>query len=177
VRVGERAGLSVVRGDSGNDVRQNVDQDRTAPHRNAAEDLGQTVLTTRRRDGVEQEGDLTTTCDNQNRNFTYSSLPSPRPSRVGGEGTLISLVSSSFLHPWSCSVIRGIHSFRPSVIRGPALSSVGSPPSFRPSVRHPWSCPAIRGLPFPRCRGGRAWSFSNGCVILEGVDYYRRRSM
>jgi hypothetical protein len=40
VRVGERAGLSVVRGDSGNDVRHNVDQDRTAPHRNAAEDLG-----------------------------------------------------------------------------------------------------------------------------------------
>jgi hypothetical protein len=48
VRVGERAGLSVVRGDSGNDVRQNVAQDRTAPHRNAAEDLGHTVLTTRR---------------------------------------------------------------------------------------------------------------------------------
>jgi hypothetical protein len=67
-------------------VRQNVDQDRTAPHRNAAEDLGQIVLTTRRRDGVEQEGDLTTTCDNQNRNFTHS-LPSPRPSQVGGEGT------------------------------------------------------------------------------------------
>jgi hypothetical protein len=40
--------LSVVRGDSGNDVRQNVDQDRTAPQRNAAEDLGQIVLTTRR---------------------------------------------------------------------------------------------------------------------------------
>ena len=69
VRVGERAGLSVVRGDSGRRsgteqedpirlvrmvnqtvsyVRQNVDQDRTAPHRNAAEDLGQIVLTTRR---------------------------------------------------------------------------------------------------------------------------------
>ena len=48
VRVGERAGLSVVRSDSGNDVRQNVDQDRTAPHRNAVKDLGQTVLTTRR---------------------------------------------------------------------------------------------------------------------------------
>jgi hypothetical protein len=31
--------LSVVRGDSGNDVRQNVDQDRTTPQRNAAEDL------------------------------------------------------------------------------------------------------------------------------------------
>ena len=37
----------------------------TAPAGNAVEDLGQTVLTTRRRDGVEQEGDLTTTCDNQ----------------------------------------------------------------------------------------------------------------
>jgi hypothetical protein len=48
VRVGERAGLSVVRGDSGNDVRQNVAQDRTAPQRNAAEDLGQIVLATRR---------------------------------------------------------------------------------------------------------------------------------
>jgi hypothetical protein len=48
VRVGERAGLSVVRGDSGNYVRQNVERDRTAPHRNAAEDLGQIVLTTRR---------------------------------------------------------------------------------------------------------------------------------
>ena len=49
VRVGERAeraGLSVVRGSSGNHVRQNVDQDRTAPHRNAAEDRGQIVLTT-----------------------------------------------------------------------------------------------------------------------------------
>jgi hypothetical protein len=32
-RSGVRAGLSVVRGDSGKDVRQNVDQDRTAPTR------------------------------------------------------------------------------------------------------------------------------------------------
>ena len=36
-----------------------------------------------------------------------------------------------FLHPWSCSVIRGYSPFRPFFIRGPALSSVGSPlPSF-----------------------------------------------